>query len=277
MPEVLIQLQTQPTFLHTHFPQVRSRLGSGASQHFTLEESLIVQPVLERKHVAFSKKVGSFILSGIVGLTCLIACVLLIPSLYYQIFPAQVVEVATPENTILTGTTISEANKPIVAEYQPPVDPTLPVGEWLIIPRIGVRTQPQATLEPEEALQTGVWRVPDFGKPGEKNYIEGTDTRLPIILAAHRYGWQWWWQTDYWQYHSFYNLPETQPGDRIEIITNQRKWVYEIYAGEEGEQISDYGADLILYTCKFLNSPIRHFRYARLVNPNADTQALQVL
>lgn len=107
--------------------------------------------------------------------------------------------------------------------------------------------------------------APDYGKPGD-------EYNLPIILAAHRFGWDWWWQTDYWKYHSFYNLPELEPGDMVEIIADQRKWIYEIYAGEQGEEITDYEANLILYTCKFLNSPLRHFRYARLINLDQNTQ-----
>jgi hypothetical protein len=94
-----------------------------------------------------------------------------------------------------------------------------------------------------------------------------------MILAAHRFGWEWWWQSDYWKYNSFYLLPDTEPGDIVEIIDDQRKWTYEIYGGGEGDSILDYDADMILYTCKFLNSPVRHFRYARLVDPTADTQS----
>ena len=105
--------------------------------------------------------------------------------------------------------------------------------------------------------------------PQDENLPTGD---LPIILAAHRFGWDWWWQTDYWKYNSFYYLPEVEQGDMIEIIADQRKWVYEVYAGEEGEEITDYDADLILYTCKFLNSPLRHFRYARLISLDQNTQ-----
>jgi hypothetical protein len=139
----------------------------------------------------------------------------------------------------------------------PVQNPDLPTGSWLSIPRIGVYSEMHATLDENEALDKGVWLVPDFGRPG--------DTTQPIIVAAHRYGWDWWWKSDYWKYNSFFLLTETEPGDRVEIIYDQRKWVYEIYAGEEGELISDYDADLILYTCKYLNSPIRYFRYAKLV------------
>ena len=63
-----------------------------------------------------------------------------------------------------------------------------------------------------------------------------------------------------------------EAGDIIEVVVDQRKWLYEVYQAEEGEQITDYDANLILYTCKYLNSPIKHFRYARLINPEIDTQ-----
>lgn len=139
----------------------------------------------------------------------------------------------------------------------PPVNPNLPVGDWLVIPKIGVRSQLQATANYEDALATGLWRAPEFGKPGS--------VEMPMIVAGHRYGWKWWWKDEYWRYNSFYLLPELQVGDRVEVISEQRKWVYEIYAGEEGTEITDYNADLILYTCKYLQSPLRFFRYARLV------------
>jgi len=65
---------------------------------------------------------------------------------------------------------------------------------------------------------------------------------------------------------SFYNLPSITKRDIIDIIWDQRVFSYEIYNAEESTYISDYNADLILYTCKFYNSPIRIFRYARAIN-----------
>lgn len=141
--------------------------------------------------------------------------------------------------------------------YLPPVNLDLPTGDWFIIPKIGVRSQYQATANYETALETGLWRAPDFGKPGS--------LEMPMIIAGHRYGWKWWWKDDYWKYNSFYLLPQVEVGDRVEVISEQRKWIYEIYAGNEGTEITDYDADLIIYTCKYLQSPLRFFRYARLV------------
>jgi sortase (surface protein transpeptidase) len=151
-----------------------------------------------------------------------------------------------------------EAHQPEQEQkYLPPKDENLPAGEWLIIPKIGVNSQLQRTENEHDALNSGLWWVPDFGKPG--------DLDKPMIVAGHRFGWKWWWQSDYWQKHSFYRLPELQPGDIVEVIADQRKWQYKIYQAEEGVEITDYDANLILYTCKHLNSPIRYFRYARLL------------
>ena len=199
--------------------------------------------------------------------TCSIAILLLlfVPAAYYTLFPLDPIPVKTDEagtpqgGSFTTPQTIAKKERSL-----PPYDATLPEGNWLIIPRIGVQTELLESAKPDESLAKGVWRVPDFGLPG--------DTTKPMILAAHRFGYKWWWNSSYWRYHSFYLLPTLQPGDLVEVISNKRKYTYEIYAGEQGEQITDYNADLILYTCKFLQSPIRHFRYARLIDPTTNTQ-----
>lgn len=127
------------------------------------------------------------------------------------------------------------------------------------IPKIGVETQilEASHEEYESALKEGVWRVPDFGIPTEEG--------LPIILVAHRFGYLNWTQP-FREKNSFFNLPELQAGDLVEIIWDQRKFLYEIYQGEDGTEITHYTADLILYTCRFLDSDIRIFRYAKLIS-----------
>lgn len=182
------------------------------------------------------------------------------PVTYFRFFGHEVVPVQTTEAGSVLGGTFEQ---PVVEEKkisQPPRDETLPEGSWLAIPRIGVRTEILESEDPEESLVKGVWRAPDFGLPG--------DSQQPVILAAHRYGYNWWWKGEYWKYHSFYLLPDLEPGDLVEVIHDKRKYLYEIYAGEEGTEITDYNADMILYTCKFLTSDIRHFRYARLIDPS---------
>ena len=215
-----------------------------------------------------------WLLNALIIIGVLAAGVLWGPDLYYAIAPIKTVEEHSKSNSSLLASELTEpaqtqSEKSGVdsaqdkehqqKQYLPPQQDSLPQGDWLVIPRIGVRSQLQATSDPHEALDTGIWLVPDFGKPG--------DLTQPMIVAGHRYGWKWWWKTDYWRYHSFYNLPELEPGDRIEVISNKRQWNYQVYAAEEGREITDYEANLILYTCKYLNSPIRYFRYARMIVP----------
>lgn len=212
-------------------------------------------------------KFSKIFLKGFLDLVIVIsittACAILLPKLVFSIYSPPTIDVEGQFTESVLGGSFVSGSK--YSEYIPPVNENLPKGDWIEIPYIGVRSELQATLDPNEALDTGIWLDPNYGFPGD-----GKD--LPIIVAAHRYGWKWWWKDDYWKYNSFYNLPDTQPGDTIEITSGQRKYQYEIYAGDEGEKITDINADLILYTCKHLNSSIRHFRYARLIDPNQDTQ-----
>lgn len=145
-----------------------------------------------------------------------------------------------------------------VINYQPPLDPTLPLEPHLRIVSIGVDTslQEAAYTDFEEALKRGVWRVSDFGTP--------SDEGKPTILAAHRFGYLVW-SNMFRRKNSFYNLPKLAVGDTVEIAWRQRKYVYEVYAGAKGDSITDYSADLILYTCETLNGPERIFKYARLL------------
>jgi len=142
--------------------------------------------------------------------------------------------------------------------YQPRFDPTLSLENKLLIPSTSIETEiHEATLDNfEDALKKGVWRVSDFSTPAGRN--------SPVILAAHRYGYLTW-SIPYRLKNSFYNLPKLEVGERVEVVWRQRKYVYKVYAESEGEEITDYSADLILYTCESLNSPIRVFKYARLL------------
>ncbi len=142
----------------------------------------------------------------------------------------------------------------------PAKNSNLPEGNWLIIPKIGIRTQPIITKDPTDALNQGVWQAPEFAEPG--------DFDKPIIMAAHRYGFKYMWEKVvegelYALRNIFYNLPELEVGDKVEIIHDQRRYNFEVYESQEGEEITDYNADLILYTCKHLRSDVRIIKYAR--------------
>lgn len=146
----------------------------------------------------------------------------------------------------------------IADTYQPRYDASLPVISTLKIPSIGVNTEiNEATRQNlEGALKKGVWRANDAGTP-----LSRTE---PTILAAHRFGYIAWSNT-FRRENSFYNLPNLKVGETVEITYRQRKYVYEIYGESKGEEITDYSADLILYTCEQLNSNVRIFKYARLL------------
>ncbi len=138
----------------------------------------------------------------------------------------------------------------------PPFDPSLPTDNGLIIDKIKVRGQIHEGDDWQSLLKTGIWRVPNFGTPD--------NNQQPIILAAHRWGYLSW-TNSFRTLNSFYNLPKLEVGDQVEIDWNQRKYIYEVYKSEIGDKISDYSANLILYTCELWNSPTRILKYAKRV------------
>jgi sortase (surface protein transpeptidase) len=180
------------------------------------------------------------------------------PSLYFW---AQTKLSAGTANFQLSKTEVTNLDKTTQvgrSRYTPPIDPKLPTTNRLIISSIGVKTEIQeATYNNyESALEKGAWRVSDFGAP--------SDNSMPTILAAHRFGYLAWTNL-FRRQNSFYNLPKLNVGDVVEIDWRQRKYLYEIYASDQGTEISDYSADLILYTCVDLSGPERIFKYARLM------------
>lgn len=185
------------------------------------------------------------------------------PSIWYSTSPKKIANITnllaltatkTPQEVIEESQKAPETKEP----YQPREDRTLPLEGTISIPSVGIETTiNEAPYEQyEEALKLGVWRVTDFGTPYERE--------LPTILAAHRYGYLKW-SIPYRLKNSFYSLPKVKVGDTIEMNWRQRKYVYEVYAEEKGEEITDYDADLILYTCESLNSSVRIVKYARLL------------
>lgn len=282
-----IVLTTRPKFLLKNFYYLRiflqgqdvncsSVLSSAFHGHYELVVDQDLGGDSVKKDQSALRLVAGWVLNiiALVGLTAAFA--VFAPDLYYRVVPVKTIEQVAPSlGTPLGGDFKqgAEANQAKMGhqaqdseqagvtprpKYNPPKDESLPKGDWIIIPRIGVRSELQKTANPDKALETGIWWAPGFGEPG--------DTNQPLILAGHRYGWKWWWRSEYWRYHSFNKLPELEPGDIVEVVSDQRRWVYEIYAGEQGSEITDYEAHLILYTCKFLNSPVRYIRYARLVS-----------
>jgi sortase (surface protein transpeptidase) len=148
------------------------------------------------------------------------------------------------------------APEEIVSTPLPDIDPSLPKDNGLIIDKIGVRGEIHEGTDWENILKQGIWRAPDFGTP--------EDTSSPIIIAAHRWGYLEWTPA-FRKLNSFYSLPQLAIDDTISLIWDQRPYKYKVYATETGTKISDYQADLILYTCQLWNSPVRFFVYANRI------------
>lgn len=160
------------------------------------------------------------------------------------------------EVTILQTQKKEEIIKDISSDL-PPINESLTTESRVVISSIGVDSEIVVDTNPTGGLEKGIWIVPNFGTP--------EDNQLPIILAAHRFGYVYW-TSEFRLKSSFYNLPRLKVGDRIQIVWNQRSYEYEVYKAEDSTQITDYDADLILYTCRMYNSPIRVFRYLNRVN-----------
>ncbi|MCC7303813.1 sortase [bacterium] len=167
--------------------------------------------------------------------------------------------VVGPTPTITGGLnptpTVTKTPKPSLK--LPEFDASLPRQNTLKIPRIGVNTVIQEGTDSKKALYHGVWRVPEFGTP-----LRNED---PIILAAHRYGYIEW-SPAFRKTSSFANLPNLKNGDTFQMIWEQRSFVYKVYHVEENTVLTDYSADIILYTCKYLKSPVRIVVYAKRIS-----------
>lgn len=143
-----------------------------------------------------------------------------------------------------------------IVDNRPPINPSLPTTPMLKINNIGVDGEIHQGENAKVELDKGIWIVPRYGTPD--------NNELPIIIAAHRFGYVYW-SSEFRTKSSFYNLPKLKVGDRVQIVWDQREYQYEIYKAEDDKQITDYDADLILYTCRMYNSPIRVFRYLRRI------------
>jgi sortase (surface protein transpeptidase) len=203
---------------------------------------------IQKIKTAFWITLGIFLWLGVV----VSISVPIAPYIWYRISPGAVYAQAD-----VVGARVAEKIEvKQQARKLPQVDESLPKENGLIIPKIDVRTTIWEGDNYQEILQKGVWRVGDFGTPEASG--------IPMILAAHRFGYVWWTPT-YRTLNSFYNLPSLEIGDKVNVIWNQRKYEYVIYKAEDGERITDYEADLVLYTCRLFNSPVRVFRYARMI------------
>jgi sortase (surface protein transpeptidase) len=177
-----------------------------------------------------------------------------IPYIAYRLNPEETNNEVTKISQPVVDDNV-EIQAPVITNNTPTIDPTLPTTPYISITKIGVYSPISTIANYKEALKQGAWLVPEYGTPA--------NDKKPIIIAAHRFGYIYWDNATRKKV-SFYNLPKTTNGDTIDIIWGQRKYTYTIYAQSEGTVITDYSADLVLYTCKYFDSPVRIFRYAKL-------------
>ncbi|QQG47507.1 MAG: sortase [Candidatus Woesebacteria bacterium] len=216
-----------------------------------------------------SQKSGKFSMSKILKKASLVFAILGILVLLLSYGPSVLYKISAKSTTqSLPSSKAQDEVKPLEEQkqswirrksnYQPPKNSQLSNENRITISSIGVNTAINEAAEAnyEDALKKGVWRDPSYGT--------AYDRSLPLILAAHRFGYLSWDNT-YRHLNSFYNLPRLQPGDTVEITWRQRKYIYAIYGVAVGENVSDFSADLILYTCNDLNSPVRVFAYGKLL------------
>ncbi len=203
----------------------------------------------------FKRFLNFYIVLGFLFLTVALVFIFIpiFPYIWYRINPD---EVRKDEEKIVKEITSQKVEAKEASNQIPPLDTSLPEGLFVIVPKVGIDSPISTSKNYRDGLDKGTWIVQDFGTPEMDE--------LSIILAAHRFGYSSW-SIAKRNKISFYNLPKTGVGDEIYIYWNQRKYKYRIYKAEDSTYISDYSADLILYTCKYFNSPDRIFRYAERV------------
>ncbi len=205
-------------------------------------------------HHHTSKRLRKFLIAtGIIAWlsASLLALAPILPHLLYRLSPQTPNTLAQTIGQTITTTpsTTSKSSLPL-----PPKDTDLPEKNLLIIEKIGVQGSIHQGTNWQEILQKGIWITPDWGNP--------SDNQNPIIIASHRWGYLDW-SRQFRRQNSFYNLPQLDENDQIKIIWDQREYTYQVYKTNQTEKPTNLDADLILYTCKLFNSPIRIYYYAQ--------------
>ncbi len=183
------------------------------------------------------------------------------PSIWYRLNPGALEdEIAAltrppfnPDTPVPAKPNTTLTDSPVIST-EPQFDASLPVGRYIEIPSIKVSTPIFESTNEREALSKGVWHLPNFGSPD-------FDLDMPTVLAAHRWGSINLTQ-NFREQNLFYNLPLVNVGDLVIINWDQKQYKYKVTAKEESHYVSQL-TDLILITCKFVNSPDRIVVYAQ--------------
>lgn len=138
-----------------------------------------------------------------------------------------------------------ESNESGFKPQLPPKDPTLGEINRVLIPKIGVDAPLDRGADSEVILKRGAWMVPEFKTPSGNALLERPE---PTIIASHLFGYDDW-DAEFRNQVAFAGLDQLEAGDTIEVIWQQRKYVYLVKTSEVSANISTYDHDLIVYTC----------------------------
>lgn len=264
------QIEIESDYLTQKFPLLRRRF---------FDESLFLQEeaMVDKKSPNLKQKLLKNIFNCSIALAVFVLLFYFLPQGLMKIFPGITANLIKAEETkkdennnksevdeqiILTNLPVqtdasnSSSNKKIKPKY----DLNFPVGQWLEIPAVKIKSELLTTetltdkKEINKILDKNIYVYPknrDYGDPDKT-----------VILAGHHYN---MWTSEKQNSQSFQKLDQVKEGDIVTITDNQKQWTYKIYKITQGTTIEDQTADLVMYTCVFWwNNELRFFVYANL-------------
>lgn len=162
-----------------------------------------------------------------------------------------------PREQIVAPDYVPVTNTDIKADIIVPQNEAITYGYRVKMPSHGLDTLIYECATPEcGLLKNAAWRIPEFGTPEDEGNI--------TVLAAHRWGPDNF-STEKRIKELFYSFDKVKEGDLIEIEWNSKIYKYQVSFKEENTVITRDEDDLILFTCKYYDSPVRIVVYAKLI------------
>lgn len=162
-----------------------------------------------------------------------------------------------PREQIVAPDYVSPVNEDSKSEVIVPSGEAVTYGYRVRIPSQGLDTLIyECTTSECGLLKNAAWRIPEFGTPEDEDII--------TVIAAHRWGPDNF-STEKRIKELFYSFDKVQQGELIEIDWAGKTYKYQVTFKEENTVITRDEDDLILFTCKYYDSPIRIVVYAKLI------------
>lgn len=173
----------------------------------------------------------------------LISCIFIVIGVYlaYNVFYPEIYYQKNLKNKI-TPPPITQREPPSSVSTPAPNQENIP--DRLIIPKIGVDME--LGTDPK-TLDTAGWV--------QNLYPDSS----PMVIAAHRFGWIGM-PNDRKVTHTLYNIDKLGVGDEVIVQWNNERQVYKVKGITEAtNNPSIKDGELLIYTCKFLESDVRMF------------------